>query len=164
MICVPNGAPKCGVCPVAEYCQARVHGTVLDLPVKKKRQERRKEEKTVLVLRDGERVAIRKRPAKGLLAGMYELPNLEGYLSEEEILSWVENQDLIPLQIVPLIDAKHIFSHVEWQMQGYFILVEDTELKKSKDFIFIDKEEASENYPMPSAFSVYKKYMDKKLE
>lgn len=76
-----------------------MHGTVLDLPVKKKRQERRKEEKTVLVLRDGERVAIRKRPAKGLLAGMYELPNLEGYLSEEEILSWVENQDLIPLQI-----------------------------------------------------------------
>ena len=49
-------------------------------------------------------------------------------------------------------------------MQGYFILVEDTELKKSKDFIFIDKEEASENYPMPYAFSVYKKYMDKKLE
>lgn len=68
-----------------------------------------KRRKTVLVLRDGERVAIRKRPAKGLLAGMYELPNLEGYLSEEEILSWVENQDLIPLQIVPLIDAKHIF-------------------------------------------------------
>lgn len=47
---------------------------------------------------------------------------------------------------------------------GILILVEDTELKKSKDFIFIDKEEASENYPMPSAFSVYKKYMDKKLE
>ena len=42
-------------------------------------------------------MAIRKRPAKGLLAGMYELPNLEGYLSEEEILAWVENQDLIPL-------------------------------------------------------------------
>ena len=48
MICVPNGAPKCGVCPVAEYCQARVHGTVLNLPVKKKRQARRTEEKTVL--------------------------------------------------------------------------------------------------------------------
>ena len=71
-----------------------------------------KREKTVLVLRDGERVAIRKRPAKGLLAGMYELPNLEGYLSEEEILAWVENQDLIPLQIVPLIDAKHSFFHM----------------------------------------------------
>ena len=31
MICVPNGAPKCGVCPVAEYCQARVHGVVPQL-------------------------------------------------------------------------------------------------------------------------------------
>ena len=138
MICVPNGAPKCGVCPVAEYCQARVHGTVLNLPVKKKRQERRKEEKTVLVLRDGERVAIRKRPAKGLLAGMYELPNLEGYLSEEEILSWVENQDLIPLQIVPLIDAKHIFSHVEWDMKGYLIRVAALEESADPKMIFAE--------------------------
>lgn len=54
-------------------------------------------------------MAIRKRPSKGLLAGLYELLNLEGYLSEEEILSWVEEQDLTPLQIVPLVDAKHIF-------------------------------------------------------
>ena len=167
MICVPNGAPKCGVCPVAEYCQARVHGTVLNLPVKKKRQERRKEEKTVLVLRDGERVAIRKRPAKGLLAGMYELPNLEGYLSEEEILAWVENQDLIPLQIVPLIDAKHIFSHVEWDMKGYLIRVDELAPKRegpdSADWIYIEPSETREKYPIPSAFAVYAKGLNMKL-
>ena len=150
MICVPNGAPKCGVCPVAEYCQARVHGTVLNLPVKKKRQERRKEEKTVLVLRDGERVAIRKRPAKGLLAGMYELPNLEGYLSEEEILAWVENQDLIPLQIVPLIDAKHIFSHVEWDMHGYLAAAEG----ENNEFLWADGA-ALQAAAIPSAFRYY---------
>ena len=159
MICVPNGAPKCGVCPVAEYCQARVHGTVLNLPVKKKRQERRKEEKTVLVLRDGERVAIRKRPAKGLLAGMYELPNLEGYLSEEEILAWVENQDLIPLQIVPLIDAKHIFSHIEWRMCAYRIAVASLEEARHQDFLFVEKKESDRKYAIPSAFSAYTKYM-----
>lgn len=163
MICVPNGAPKCGVCPVAEYCQARVHGTVLDLPVKKKRQERRKEEKTVLVLRDGERVAIRKRPAKGLLAGMYELPNLEGYLSEEEILAWVENQDLIPLQIVPLIDAKHIFSHVEWDMKGYLIRVAALEESADPKMIFAEISEVEKEYPIPAAFQAYAEQIQMRL-
>ena len=163
MICVPNGAPKCGVCPVAEYCQARVHGTVLNLPVKKKRQERRKEEKTVLVLRDGERVAIRKRPAKGLLAGMYELPNLEGYLSEEEILSWVENQDLIPLQIVPLIDAKHIFSHVEWDMKGYLIRVAALEESADPKMIFAEISEVEKEYPIPAAFQAYAEQIQMRL-
>ena len=163
MICVPNGAPKCGVCPVAEYCQARVHGTVLNLPVKKKRQERRKEEKTVLVLRDGERVAIRKRPAKGLLAGMYELPNLEGYLSEEEILAWVENQDLIPLQIVPLIDAKHIFSHVEWDMKGYLIRVAALEESADPKMIFAEISEVEKEYPIPAAFQAYAEQIQMRL-
>ena len=163
MICVPNGAPKCVVCPVAEYCQARVHGTVLNLPVKKKRQERRKEEKTVLVLRDGERVAIRKRPAKGLLAGMYELPNLEGYLSEEEILAWVENQDLIPLQIVPLIDAKHIFSHVEWDMKGYLIRVAALEESADPKMIFAEISEVEKEYPIPAAFQAYAEQIQMRL-
>ena len=163
MICVPNGAPKCVVCPVAEYCQARVHGTVLNLPVKKKRQERRKEEKTVLVLRDGERVAIRKRPAKGLLAGMYELPNLEGYLSEEEILAWVENQELIPLQIVPLIDAKHIFSHVEWDMKGYLIRVAALEESADPKMIFEEISEVEKEYPIPAAFQAYAEQIQMRL-
>ena len=163
MICVPNGAPKCEQCPVAQYCQARAHGTALDLPVKKKSKERRKEEKTVLVLRDGERVAIRKRPSKGLLAGLYELPNLEGYLSEEEILSWVEEQDLTPLQIVPLVDAKHIFSHVEWDMKGYLIRVAALEESADPKMIFAEIREVEKEYPIPAAFQAYAEQIQMRL-
>ena len=163
MVCVPNGAPKCEQCPVAQYCQARAHGTALDLPVKKKSKERRKEEKTVLVLRDGERVAIRKRPSKGLLAGLYELPNLEGYLSEEEILSWVEEQDLTPLQIVPLVDAKHIFSHVEWDMKGYLIRVAALEESADPKMIFAEIREVEKEYPIPAAFQAYAEQIQMRL-
>lgn len=163
MVCVPNGAPKCEQCPVAEYCQARAHGTALDLPVKKKSKERRKEEKTVLVLRDGERVAIRKRPSKGLLAGLYELPNLEGYRSEEEILSWVEKQDLTPLQIVPLVDAKHIFSHVEWDMKGYLIRVAALEESADPKMIFAEISEVEKEYPIPAAFQAYAEQIQMRL-
>lgn len=163
MVCVPNGTPKCEQCPVAQYCQARAHGTALDLPVKKKSKERRKEEKTVLVLRDGERVAIRKRPSKGLLAGLYELPNLEGYLSEEEILSWVEEQDLTPLQIVPLVDAKHIFSHVEWDMKGYLIRVAALEESADPKMIFVEIREVEKEYPIPAAFQAYAEQIQMRL-
>ena len=163
MVCVPNGAPKCEQCPVAQYCQARAHGTALDLPVKKKSKERRKEEKTVLVLRDGERVAIRKRSSKGLLAGLYELPNLEGYLSEEEILSWVEEQDLTPLQIVPLVDAKHIFSHVEWDMKGYLIRVAALEESADPKMIFAEIREVEKEYPIPAAFQAYAEQIQMRL-
>lgn len=163
-VCLPNGMPKCEKCPILNCCKSKKHGTIEQYPKKSGKVKRRIEKKTVLLIQKQEYFAVRKRPDEGLLAGLYEFPNQEGFLSEKEVLFFVEKQNLVPIQIKKIENAKHIFSHVEWQMQGYFILVEDTELKKSKDFIFIDKEEASENYPMPSAFSVYKKYMDKKLE
>lgn len=108
-------------------------------------------------------MAIRKRPAKGLLAGMYELPNLEGYLSEEEILAWVENQDLIPLQIVPLIDAKHIFSHVEWDMKGYLIRVAALEESADPKMIFVEISEVEKEYPIPAAFQAYAEQIQMRL-
>ena len=56
---------------------------MMDLPVRKKPKERRIENRTILVIQDGDKVAVRKRPSRGLLAGMYEFPNLEGHLEEE---------------------------------------------------------------------------------
>lgn len=62
----------------------------MDYPKKAQKKPRKIEKKTVLVIRDGSRAAIRKRPAKGLLAGLYELPNLSGWLSQDEVLDWLE--------------------------------------------------------------------------
>ena len=83
-VCVPNGAPKCEECPLAYLCRAYQNGTQEELPVKSKAKARKIEKRTVFVLKDGETVAICKRPTKGLLAGLYELPNVEGHLSEKE--------------------------------------------------------------------------------
>ena len=88
IVCVPNGAPKCEECPLAYLCEANQKGIQAELPVKKKAKERRIEKKTVLVIRDGDCLAIRKRPSKGLLAGLYEFPNLEGHLTEKQVVSY----------------------------------------------------------------------------
>ena len=154
MVCVPNGKPHCGECPWQEFCRAHLEGRTEEIPVRSKAKARRIEERTVFVLRDGDQVALHKRPAKGLLAGMYELPNCQGWLSDEEALAYVRNLGVEPVRIRPLAEAKHIFSHVEWHMKGYQVLVEDPH-EDSSGILFAEVSDARERYAVPSAFSAY---------
>ena len=163
IVCVPNGAPKCEECPLAHLCRAHEKGIELELPVKSKAKERRIEKKTVFVFQDGDHVAIKKRPAKGLLAGLYELPNVEGHLTGDEALAYCKQIGLSPLRIQKLEDGKHIFSHVEWQMIGYRIRVDELEKSCREKMLFIHPEEIQAEYPIPAAFETYVKYMEIKL-
>ena len=169
IVCVPNGEPKCEECPAAPFCQARIQGKIQELPVKEKAKARRIEKKTVFILRDEDKIAICKRPAKGLLAGLYELPNVVGRYSQDEIVHLVKDMHLSPIRVQKLENAKHIFSHIEWQMEGYAVLVEeagfDTEAEKMAEnhLIFVDAEKSQENYAIPSAFAAYAKYMGIRL-
>lgn len=160
-VCLPNGAPNCQECPWRELCQARKNNSISELPVKAKAKQRRIEKRTVFVIRDGERVAIRKRPKKGLLAGLYELPNVEGHLSQEEALLYVKEQSLSPIRIQKLPEAKHIFSHVEWQMQGYAVLIEEPEQIQS--FLYVEAVTSEQQYAIPAAFAAYAQFMGIKI-
>lgn len=162
VVCVPNGPARCMECPVAALCKAYHHGTVDELPVKAPKKKRTIENKTVLVIQDGECTAIRKRPQEGLLAGLYELPNVEGHLSMDEALQKVKEMNLEPLHIEVLPEAKHIFSHIEWRMIGYRIHVSSLEERKEAPFIFIGKKQSEKQYAIPSAFRAYIKYMKEK--
>lgn len=157
-VCLPNGEPKCRECPWQEMCIARKAGMIFRIPVKSKPRKRRIEERTVFLIRDGERVILRRRSERGLLAGMYEFPNESGYMNPEEAVSYVKSLNLAPLRIERLEEAKHIFSHVEWRMRGYLIRVEAVE--EDAGLIFAEASEFRENYPMPSAFAAYAKYLD----
>lgn len=163
IVCVPNGAPKCDICPLAHLCYAKQHGVQGELPVKSKAKARKIEKRTVFIFKDGENVAIRKRPSRGLLAGLYELPNIEGELSQEEALAYSRTIGLAPLRIKPLGEAKHIFSHVEWQMIGYSIRVDELEQSCTENMIFIHPDEVEKNYPIPAAFENYVKHVNVKI-
>ena len=65
----------------------------------------------------------------------------------------------MPLHIKNAGEAKHIFSHVEWHMKGYVVRVVSTE-KRAGNLLFIDKKESKGKYPIPSAFSAYRKYIE----
>ena len=68
---------------------------------------------------------LKKRDNKGLLAGLYEFYKLEGHCSEKEALKTVESLGLRPLRIKALGEAKHIFTHKEWEMIGYEVYCGD---------------------------------------
>ena len=122
-VCGPNTAPRCDDCPVSGLCLGRQRGTAEILPVKKAKKERRVEEKTVLLLMRDRKIALRKRPKTGLLAGLWEFPNVEGALDETAAGAAVEAMGLSVIDWQSRLTAKHIFTHVEWRMTGYTLTV-----------------------------------------
>ena len=164
VICVPNGMAKCEQCPLMEICRAKKEDRVMELPIKAKAKERKKEKRTILIFKDGENVAIRKRPKKGLLAGLYELPGKEGHLTAKEVIEYSKSIGLAPIHIEKLENAKHIFSHIEWDMTGYMIKVDELEKSCTEKMIFAHPKEIQDIYPIPSAFEKYIKYAQKNVK
>ena len=76
---------------------------------------------------------LKKRENKGLLAGLYEFYKLEGHCSEKEALEAVESLGLRPIRIKALGEAKHIFTHKEWEMLGYEVYCGDFQGEGQKD-------------------------------
>ena len=123
-ICLPGAAPRCGDCPLAHLCTARQEGTQALLPVRAPKKEKRIEEKTVFLLRreDGS-VALRQREKTGLLAGLWEYPNTQRLLTEEQAAAQLAAWGLRPLRWEKSWRCRHIFTHVRWEMQGYAVTV-----------------------------------------
>lgn len=177
-VCLAGCAPKCDICPISAYCRCFELGLQSELPVRVKKQKRRIEKRTVLLIRRDETYAIRKRPDSGLLSGLYEFPNETGELSSDDALGKAESMGLMPLRIKKLSAAKHIFSHVEWHMTGYEILVAPSgfpdagelqdagdlshtkENVKENPLIFATPEMIESKYPVPSAFEKYAKMIN----
>ena len=151
-VCVPNGAPRCEECPVAEICLAFREGKTDVIPYKAPKKPRRIEERTILLVKWKDEYAIEKRPSTGLLAGLYEFPNLEGSLNGEQLADYLIHAGETSFTAEPLPPSKHVFSHVEWRMTAYHIVLRK---KKSERFQFYKRQDILEHYAIPSAFSAY---------
>lgn len=157
LVCVPNGAPLCEQCPLASLCEARRAGTALELPHKAAPKARRIEPVTVVLAEDAEgRFLLQQRPQKGLLAGLWQPLLWEGEaLSAEEVCARLEALGLACESIEPLPAAKHIFSHIEWRMNGYSVCVGSAEAPAG--CVWASREQLQNEYTLPGAFKAYKK-------
>ncbi len=155
-VCTPNGMPKCEQCPVRECCKAYEEEHVLSYPVKAKAKARKIVEMTVMLIRNGDYYVITKRKPQGLLAGMYEFPNVDFYLNEKQCVDYVTNLGFYPLRIEALPSAVHIFTHKEWHMKAYEVRVADLKaIDVRKELILATGEMMRSDYAIPSAFGAY---------
>ncbi len=164
-VCVPNTAPKCEKCPFVEVCFSRKNNATARLPVRRKLKARKIEWRTVFVLVTNEqppRILLHKRDANGLLGGLYEFPNADDVLSEQEALSFLENMGVSTDMVYPLPPAKHIFTHVEWRMQGYFAMIEPFQLPQG--YCLVTKRELFAQYAVPSAFRACLTFVEKNIQ
>lgn len=154
-VCLPNGAPLCDTCPARSFCTARLENRVDMLPVKTKKKARRVEERTVWLIFHEGRVALRRRPAKGLLAGLWEYPNelapAEGAMADWGLTGEVTHGGT----------GVHIFTHVEWRMTAQCWQVNQAQLPAG--WVWADRDELRRQYAIPSAFSPFQVLVEEGL-
>lgn len=161
VICVPNGKPHCENCPLAAVCRAHLKGREMEYPKKTKLKARKIEEKTVLIVRDDNKIALRKRVEKGLLAGMYEFPTMKNFHTPDEVIRYLREVGFQTLRVTALTESKFVFTHKEWHMRGYLVWVDELQpVMPAGDWIFIEPSVIKEQYPVPSAFAAYMKYLE----
>ena len=165
VVCLPNRAPHCEHCPLAELCRAKEEGSYIEIPFRSAKKERKVSHKLVLLLQDDTgRFAIRRRPADGLLGGLWELPHIDlktPHPNAQEVLDrlareFCQENGLRTAESVALPQAKHIFTHLTWYMQGLYINVTPTK-KENGELVFVSPELLESQYALPAAFAAYRR-------
>jgi len=155
--CLPNGTPLCDNCPVSDLCLAAIENRTAEIPVKTAKKPREIQKQTVLVLYHKGAYGIEKRKNGGLLAKMWALPMVAGHLNEEECSEYLKDAgyDIASVSLLP--PAKHVFSHIEWNMTGYY--VELDAIGNQSDLTWATPEQVESQYAIPTAHAFYFKYI-----
>ena len=152
-VCLPNGAPLCDRCPARGFCRAYSEGRTGELPVKSPPKPRRIEERDVYLIFHGGRVALRRRPDKGLLAGLWEYPNA---------LAGTEPDWRVPVTATgESRAARHIFTHVEWRMTARVYLACGDALPEG--WVWADRGDLARWYALPNAFQGFEETVRRAL-
>lgn len=157
MVCLPNGAPRCGECPVSQHCLAYAQDNPAAYPVKAPKKARKIEERMVFLLFHprGDRVALRRRPRTGLLASMWEFPGaaaqeLDEPAAARQLSEWEVGTAAPPRACGR---AVHIFTHREWHMAGFEATLTDAKLPDG--WVWADRGLLADEIALPSAFRTY---------
>lgn len=114
--------PFCGACPMYELCIARRTGRQAELPVAKPRKALPERATTLLLLTDGRRVLVERRPPAGIWGGLLSLP--EGGAADSEVLARRHGCRLLDTRSLPPL--KHTFTHFRLNIQTQLCRVELT--------------------------------------
>ena len=155
-VCLP-GQPACEACPARMLCAALAAGRQRELPVREKNTAKPTEQLTVFVLtRPDGAAALRQRPQKGLLAGLWEFPHVPGTLDEQAAAHQLAEWGLRVTEWRRCMHAVHQFTHRRWDMTGWVLAVEGD---GQGDWLWADAA-AREEKAIPSAFRTFVKALE----
>lgn len=147
-LCGPNRKPECSLCPCRDFCLGAERETAKKLPVKLPKKDRRLEEKTVLVCSCDGKYALRKRGHTGLLADLWEFPNVSGKLESQQAVEAAGKLGLQPREVLRSLERDHIFTHVRWDMRCFYMEVE----AECEPFQWMTQAEIESQTALPTAF------------
>jgi len=116
--------------------------------VRAKKKARRIEEKTVFILSSGGALAVEKRENPGLLSGLWALPSVPDLLDETAALTLATSWGVEPIELTRSSRKKHIFTHIEWHMMGYYLECRT----QSPQFTWANEDMRAERVALPTAF------------
>ena len=150
VVCTPK-SPKCGLCPANGFCLAAARGETARYPVRLPKREKRTEKRTVLLLECEGRFAVERRSASGLLAGLWQLPNLTGERTADEAMAEAAALETQPAQLCRELRRTHVFTHIRWEMVCYHIRCRCAPTR----FVWASPAELRETYALPTAFRIF---------
>lgn len=150
-ICGPNRRPDCENCPCRDFCLGYQRGSAQDLPVKLPKKKKKEEALTVFILTCGDYAALSRRPDTGLLASLWEFPNVPGTLDHNQALAHLECLGLHPTDLRRVVEKKHIFTHIQWNMTGIYLEVAET----NGPYQWFSRKEIEERSALPTAFRLF---------
>ncbi len=154
IVCLPNGKPLCENCPFSSDCKANQENLTDSIPFRSGNKDRKIIDRTLFVIRRADDFLLHKRPSEGLLAGMYEFIGIDKKLDQEEALRYLKGMGIEAVEISPLPSSRHVFTHLEWQMEAYEIQADELPEFDGTKYILADREQL-QSMAIPSAFRTY---------
>lgn len=155
-VCGPNRKPDCEICPCKDFCAGALHATAEQFPVKSGKKPRKNEKWTVFILSCQGKYALQKRPARGLLAGLWQFPSVVGHLELTQALEALEAMGIQPREVSRQVERNHIFTHIRWDMRGYYLEVAEP----GGDFVWMTVDEIQQSAALPTAFRQFWEEID----
>ncbi len=151
-ICLPQ-TPSCSGCPVSESCQAYQTGIQNRIPVRIVKQTLPHHTMLVMLIRNGRGLLIGPRPERGLLAGLWSFPEMDGKdaMTPWQIEKAIEKRLGLKTDLLrPLEPVVHTFSHKRVTYHPYLFncVSAHNRLPDPWQWIPLDK---IADYPLPNA-------------
>ena len=154
LVCIP-GTPHCEECPLADLCRGYAAGRADQLPVKPAPKAKGKVPVTVALIESEQGLLLQRRPARGLLAGLWQPAAWEKALTRDELTAALAGIGVQAALDEPLPPAKHVFTHKIWELGGWKGTAPACALPDG--YVWAAPEDLAEVYPVPNAFGAYVK-------